>query len=93
MVPSRQPIVAEIKKIFPQLPPNVFVIPPESQVSTYAAMQECDTVLIYNTKTGIEISSQGIPVVVAGEAWIRNKGISLDATSPQGYFQILDQLP
>jgi hypothetical protein len=93
VVPSRQPIVAEIKKIFPQLPPNVFVIPPESQVSTYAAMQECDTVLIYNTKTGIEISSQGIPVVVAGEAWIRNKGISLDATSPQGYFQILDQLP
>lgn len=93
VVPSRQPIVAEIQKVFPQLPPNVFVIPPESQVSTYAAMQECDTVLIYNTKTGIEISSQGIPVVVAGEAWIRNKGISLDATSPQGYFQILDQLP
>jgi len=93
VVPSRQPIVAEIQKIFPHLPPNIFVIPPESQVSTYAAMQECDTVLIYNTKTGIEISSQGIPVVVAGEAWIRNKDISLDATSPQDYFQILDQLP
>ncbi|MCL4267995.1 MAG: hypothetical protein KJZ72_00550 [Anaerolineales bacterium] len=93
VVPSRQPIVREIQKLFPQLPSNIFVIPPESQVSTYAAMQECDSVLIYNTKTGIEISSLGIPVIVAGEAWIRNKGFSLDATSPAEYFQILDRLP
>lgn len=93
VVPSRQPLAEEIRKMFPQLPANVFVVPPESQVSTYAAMEQCDTVLIYNTKTGIEISSQGIPVVVAGEAWIRNKGISQDATSPYEYFQILDQLP
>lgn len=93
VVPSRQPIIREIQKVFPHLPSNIFVIPPESQVSTYAAMQECDSVLIYNTKTGIEISSLGIPVIVAGEAWIRNKGFSLDATSPAEYFQILDRLP
>ena len=93
VVPSRQPIVKEIQRLFPQLPPNVFVIPPESQVSTYAAMEQCDTVLIYNTKTGIELSSMAIPVVVAGEAWIRNKDISLDATSSEEYFQILDRLP
>ena len=34
-----------------------------------------------------------IPVVVAGEAWIRNKGITLDATSPESYFALLDKLP
>ena len=92
-IPSRQPIVPEIRRAFPRLPSNVFLIPPESPVSTYAVMQRCDTVLIYNTKTGIELSSMGIPVVVAGEAWIRNKGFSIDASSVAEYDSILGRLP
>ena len=91
--PSRQPIVDEVKKAFPRLPKNIFLIPPESQVSTYAAMIQCNAVIIYGTKTGVELTSMGIPVIVAGEAWIRNKGISMDASSAEHYFRLLDQLP
>ena len=91
--PSRQPLLAEIQKRFPSLPPNVFVIPPESAVSTYAAMELCDSVLIYGTKTGVELTAVGIPVVVAGEAWIKDKGLTLDAETPEHYFRILDGLP
>lgn len=90
---SRQPIVDEIGKIFPSLPDNIILIPPESQVSTYAVMMQCDSVIIYGTKTGVELSSVGIPVIVAGEAWIRNKGITRDASSAEEYFAILDNLP
>ena len=90
---SRQPLTEEIEKFFPQLPRNVFIIPPESPVSTYAAMMHCDSAIIYGTKTGVELTSIGIPVIVAGEAWIRNKGITLDASSPEQYFEILDRLP
>ncbi|RPI73491.1 MAG: capsule biosynthesis protein, partial [Geobacteraceae bacterium] len=93
MVPSRQLIVDEIRTAFPELPQNVFVVPPESRVSTYAAMLQCDAVIIYGTKTGVELTSMGVPVIVAGEAWIRNKGITLDANSPEGYFRFLDLLP
>jgi hypothetical protein len=92
-VPSRQPVVAEIAKAFPTLPPNVFVIPPESPVSTYAAMLQCDSVIIYGTKTGVELASYGMPIVVAGEAWIRNKGMTRDASSSEEYRALLDQLP
>lgn len=92
-MPSRQPILAEIHKVHPQLPPNVFVIAPESPVSTYAAMMQCNAVIIYGTKTGVELTSIGIPVIVGGEAWIRNKGLTLDASSPEDYFRILDRLP
>ncbi len=92
-LPSRQPLVAEIRRAFPTLPPNVFVVPPESHVSTYAAMSQCDAVIIYGTKTGVELTSMGIPVIVAGEAWIRNKGVTLDATSAADYFALLDRLP
>ena len=42
-----------MRKAFPELPRNVFVIPPESNSSTYAAMGMCDAVLIYGTTTGV----------------------------------------
>jgi hypothetical protein len=90
---SRQPIVNEIKRAFPELPANVFIIPPESSISTYAVMLQCDSVIIYGTKTGVELTSMSIPVVVAGDAWVRNKGITLDASSRDGYFTLLDRLP
>lgn len=92
-VPSRQPVVQELKMRFPTLPDNVFVVGPESSVSTYALAELCDSVLIYGTKTGVELTSMGIPVIVAGEAWIRNKGVTLDATSPEHYATILQTLP
>lgn len=92
-VPSRQRVAEEIAAVFPQLPPNVFVIPPESQVSTYVLMSQCDSVVIYGTKTGVELTSMGIPVVVAGEAWIRNKGLTTDVSSRDEYRRTLDRLP
>lgn len=92
-IASRQRVAEEIAKAFPSLPRNVFVIPPESRISTYAVMETCDSVIIYGTKTGVELTSLGIPTIVAGEAWIRNKGVTIDATSAESYFRILDDLP
>jgi hypothetical protein len=91
--PSRQPILAELRKRIPELPSNVIVVPPESDISTYTLMSLCNAAIIYGTKTGVELTSVGIPVIVAGEAWIRNKGITFDASSPEEYFRILDRLP
>lgn len=91
--PSRQFVVDEIRKVFPSLPANVFVIPPESQINTYAAMMKCNAVVIYGTKTGVELTSMGIPVLVAGEAWIRNKGLTTDVSSEADYYRALDRFP
>jgi hypothetical protein len=92
-IKSRQPIAEEIQREIGPLPPNIHVIPPDSPVSTYAVMTRCDSVLIYGTKTGVELTSLGIPVIVAGEAWIRNKGITIDARSREHYRELLDSLP
>ena len=86
---ARQTVTDEIRRFFPKLPNNVFVIPPESNISTYALMSQCNAVIIYGTKTGVELTSIGIPVIVAGEACIRNKGITLDANSPEEYFRTI----
>jgi hypothetical protein len=92
-LPSRQPVAAEIRRQYPRLPDNVFVIGPEDPISTYATMLRCDAVIIYGTKTGVELASRGVPVIVAGEAWIRGKGVTMDAGSPEEYFRLLDRLP
>jgi hypothetical protein len=92
-IPSRQKITDEIVRAFPELPPNVFIVPPESKLSTYALMQQCNGVIIYGTKTGVELTAVGIPVIVAGEAWIRNKGLSVDAHTVEEYDRMLADLP
>lgn len=92
-VPSRQLLVDEITRWFPVLPSNVFVIGPESDISTYVLAEKSRAALIYNTKTGIELAAQGIPVVVAGEAWIRGKGFTIDVVDKEDYGRVLDTLP
>lgn len=92
-VPTRQPVLAELHRHFGTLPANVFVVGPESKVSTYVLSSLCDTVIIYGTKTGVELTASGIPVIVAGEAWIRGKGITRDAATVADYDIALDALP
>jgi hypothetical protein len=91
--PSRQPILQELRKRLPRLAPNIIVVPPDSGMSTYALMSLCNAAIIYGTKMGVELTSVGLPVIVAGEAWIRNKGLTHDASTPAEYFHILGQLP
>lgn len=90
---ARQLILREIEAAFPALPSNIILIPAESRVSTYAVMEQCNAVLIYATKAGVELAATGMPVIVAGEAWVRNKGITRDARSEAEYIGLLDQLP
>jgi len=91
--PTRQPILQDVRKVFPTLPPNIVAIPAESPISTYSVMRRCNAVLIYGTKAGLELACQGIPTIVAGEAWMRNKGFTYDASSPEEYHAHLDRLP
>jgi hypothetical protein len=91
--PSRQPILRELRRRLPTLAPNIFVVPPESGVSSYTLMGLCNAAIIYGTKMGVELTSVGLPVIVAGEAWIRNKGLTFDASTPAEYFRLLDRLP
>ncbi len=70
--------------------PNILVIPPENNTSTYNLIEKSRAVIVYNTKTGIESAYRNKPVIVAGESWIRGKGIGWDAINPESYLEILD---
>jgi hypothetical protein len=75
------------------LPGNIALIRPDEEISTYGLAQASDAVIIYATKTGIELGARGIPVIVAGEAWLRGKGIGLDCDDAETYERTLASLP
>lgn len=92
-LPSRQNVADEIARTFPNLPANITILAPDNPTSTYELAEISDSVLIYGTKTGVELAARGIPVIVAGEAWIRNKGIAIDIKSKEHYLKVLKSLP
>jgi hypothetical protein len=90
---SRQRVADELAAEFPELPKNVFIAGPEEEVSTYAACAASDAAIIYGTKMGVELATLGMHCIVAGEAWIRGKGLTHDAQSKPHYFELLSKLP
>lgn len=92
-IPSEQKISDYIAARYRTLPRHIAVVAADDPTNTYALIEGADACIIYSTKTGVEIAARGIPVVVAGEAWIRGKGFSLDATSPAHYAELVGTLP
>jgi Capsule polysaccharide biosynthesis protein len=90
---NRQPVEPEIRARFPNLPNTIKIVPHDHPYNTYALMRLCKAVLIYGTKTGVELAPLGMPVVVAGDAWIRGKGLTHDARTPDEYDELIDRLP
>jgi hypothetical protein len=89
---NRQLVEPEIRRRYAHLPDNVKIIPHDHPYNTYALMGLCKVVLIYGTKTGVELAPLGIPVVTAGDAWIRGKGLTYDAESRDQYGTLLEGL-
>ncbi len=89
----RQTIVGELDRLRIKLPSNVRLVKSEHKINTYALVRAAKTVLLYGTKTGVEIAHLGIPIIVAGEAWIRDKGLTIDITSRNEYLEMLGKFP
>jgi hypothetical protein len=92
-VPSRQPVIEEIRKWNIELGKNVFIIDPSDEISSYTLASISDCALIYGTKMGVELSARGIPVIAAGEAWSRGKGFTIDVENESEYREVLRRLP
>jgi hypothetical protein len=88
-LPSNQPILLEIERQFARLPENVKLVRPESKVSSYALGKMSAAALVYGARMGVELVMLGTPVIVAGEAFMRGKGFTLDPSSREEYLALL----
>ena len=91
-VETQQKLDPMIRNRFPRLPENIKIISSNSNVSTYTLSDLVDAATVYTTKVGLEFSVKGIPVIVAGEAFYRNKGFTYDANSKPEYISLLDRV-
>ncbi len=84
------PSVAEIiRKVLPEIPPQIHLIGPAEKINTYDLMDITDLALVYTTTAGLEMAVRGIPVLVSGASQYRAKGFTLDAHTWDEYFQVL----
>jgi hypothetical protein len=83
-------VAALVKQTLPVIPENIHLISADDQINTYDLLKFSDLGLVYTTTVGLELSMSGIPVVVSGITHYRDKGFTLDPSSWEEYFNILD---
>jgi hypothetical protein len=71
---------------------NLIVIKPLDKINSYKLMDLSDKFLIYSSKIAIELLFYDKKILVAGEAFIKGKGFTLDVTNKVNYFNNLDGL-
>lgn len=92
--PVAQDRVADIARgaLADSMPDNIVILEPDAEINTYSLTELAKVALIYNTKMGLELAARGMPVIVAGDAWIRAKGISRDVGNPDEYLARLKEI-
>ena len=82
-------IRAEIDKRVPT-PSNVGWVMAESDISSYSVAEMADVSVVYATKLGLELAAIGLPVVVVGNSFMRNKGLTFDVNERRDYERYLE---
>ena len=86
---TRDPVGPRLEALFPSLPPNVRIVPPQSTLSSYALIRLARAGLVYTSTVGLEMAMEGLPVVVAGDVHYAGKGFTLDSRGPVDYAQLV----
>ena len=88
---TRERALDRIKERWPDLPPNVITVGPETAMSVRGLCQIADLVLAYCSTTGIEAAIYEKPVMVCGAPHYRGKGFTIDIASRLEYVDIFQR--
>lgn len=80
----------EIIKVVPELPENVRIIKSQEKINSYCLAELSDICVTYTSQIGVEIASMGKPLIIAGEAFYRNKGFGYTPIHQTDYFDTLE---
>jgi hypothetical protein len=92
MLGAGHPSAEVVREALPEMPANVVVVGPDSEINTYDLIEMADLGLVYTSTVGLEMAMAGVPVVVAGETHYRGKGFTSDPTSTEEYLEAVDRL-
>jgi len=90
----RNPTKPTDKKIieqYPNLPPNIILIPADSSADTYTLLKISQVVCTYTGTIALEAPFYNKLCIVAGESHFKNKGYTMDFNSKGDFFAFLNK--
>jgi hypothetical protein len=84
--------VVALRQNIGELPGHVFMIPAESEISTFSIYQVMDYCLTVRGTVGVEAASFGIPVLTAGTGRYDRKGFTIDSDSCDEYLRRISHI-
>lgn len=93
VIGTNQPFTAILEHEFPDLPGNVRIVRPDEKVNSWSMMRMADLGLVHTSTVGMEIPLEGIPCAVVSRTHFREKGFTIDVSTQEEYFQLLEQWP
>ena len=79
-----------IRSKFPELPRNISVLKPDTPLSAYDLITSDTICLTFNGTIGLEMATQGVPVLAPGNAHYIDAGITRKVGVAREYFRLLD---
>jgi hypothetical protein len=86
---TKQGVTDVLETYFQDLPQNVRVLEPDTEVDPYGLMQTSDVVLVYTSTVGMEATYFGTPAVTAADSHYAKKGFTYDPETNEEYAKIL----
>jgi hypothetical protein len=84
--------LAELDRLTADLPPNVRLVRPDDEISSYTLMDLCTVALVWVSTVGLETACRGKAVVVASGQVIHGLPFAHTASGPEAYDAELDAL-
>jgi hypothetical protein len=87
---SRSPVGKELRSRFQPLPNNLRVVEGGDPISSYTLADMAHVNIVYSTRLGLELALRGKRPWIAGDVTYRDKGFTLDLTSKDHMFSLLE---
>jgi hypothetical protein len=84
--------IEEMKRLAEDLPPNVRMIDPDDEVSSYSLMDLCSVGLVWVSTVGLELACKGKNVVVAAGNYVAGTSFVQTVTDADAYEELLEPL-
>jgi len=81
-----------LRKHIGDLPPHIFMIPADSDISTFSLFGLIDYCLTVRGTIGVEAARLGIPVLTAGTGGYDRRGFTIDSDSREEYIDRLTRI-
>ncbi len=91
-IQSKFTISESLNELFEEMPSNVIIVEPTSNVSSYALANIANANIVWNGTIGLELALRGTKPIVIADAYYANKGFTIDFLNFEDLVKYLNDL-